>query len=217
MKRIVFLILFLLFYSYCFAQEGQSAKDWEVIKEEDGITVYARKSAGDEYYIIKAITHKRTNLSALVALLKDAAHYTEWMHAAEESWLVNQHSKDEFTYYLHSNLPWPAEDRDVVVKTRIRQRNDKVIVTKSTNIEGEIEPREDITRMKYLDASWKFEPTGYGKVRIVYKGKFLTHDYIPDWLQEEIYHVAPYNTIKNMRKAVSQPKYQNANISFIRN
>lgn len=213
MKTKLFIIIVLLFNGYLSAQDTQ----WERIKKEDGIEVFARKEADGKYYVIKVITETRTKLSALVALLKDADNYTEWMHAAEESRLLKRYNKYEFSYYLHSDVPWPAQDRDVVIKTHIKQRDDKVIVTHSHNIKGEVAPKEDITRMKYLNASWKFTPIAGGKVKIIYQGKFRTHDYLPDWLQEEVYHIAPYNTIKNMCEVVSRPKYKHAIVEYIQN
>lgn len=212
MKHLLVLTLASLLATGLMAQD-----DWELIKNEDNIRVYSRKEQGGDLYVIKAVTQAQTNLTALAALLKDADNYTSWMHAAEKSQLLESPSKRRFSYYLHSDVPWPANDRDVVVETRIKQRKDKVIVTQSHNIEGKIPKKEDITRLKHLDASWKFRPLGQDQVKITYIGKFKPQDYIPDWLQQEIYLVAPYNTIKNMRKEVRNPKYQGASLGFITN
>ena len=204
------LILFLLFPLNIHA-EGQ----WELIKNESGIEIYSKSGNNSEYIEIKGVSEVRSNLKAFVALMKDVNGFKQWMHAAKETSLIRKNNDYHFSYYMHSDIPWPAKDRDVVLNLKIfRNSKNGSIYIKTKNIIGAIPEKNNIQRIDSVESSWRFVPIGEDRIKIIFKTRVKPAIQLPDWLAERIYNLGPYHTIKNMKQVVQKEEYQSARIDL---
>ena len=204
------LILFLLFPMNIYANGH-----WNLIKDKDGIEIYSKSETNSGYIEIKGVSEVKSNLKAFVALMKNVNNFKNWMHAAKETSLIRKNNEYHFSYYLHSDIPWPAKDRDVVLNLRIfRDTNNQVIYTKARNLEGIIPKKENIRRIASVKSSWRFVPIKDNKVQIIFKTRVKPAIQLPDWLAEKIYNIGPYHTIKNMKQMVQKQEYQSARIDL---
>mgnify|MGYP006282429619 CR=1 FL=1 len=204
------LMLFLLFPMNIYANGH-----WNLIKDKDGIEIYSKSETNSGYIEIKGVSEVKSNLKAFVALMKNVNNFKNWMHAAKETSLIRKNNEYHFSYYLHSDIPWPAKDRDVVLNLRIfRDTNNQVIYTKARNLEGIIPKKENIRRIASVKSSWRFVPTKDNKVQIIFKTRVKPAIQLPDWLAEKIYNIGPYHTIKNMKQMVQKQEYQSARIDL---
>ena len=191
------------------------ADNWELIRNDDGIKVFSKKNDHSGYIEIKGISSVYTNLKACVALMNDVDNFKQWMHATEEASLIKRSGEYQFSYYLHSDIPWPAKDRDVVINLRIlRNPKTRTIYTKSHNITGVIPVKEDIQRISSVNSSWEFTPLKNNEIQIIFKTRVQTGIDLPDWLANKIYHLGPFHTIKNMKQIIQKEKYQSADINL---
>lgn len=203
-------MLFLLFPMNIYANGH-----WNLIKDKDGIEIYSKSETNSGYIEIKGVSEVKSNLKAFVALMKNVNNFKNWMHAAKETSLIRKNNEYHFSYYLHSDIPWPAKDRDVVLNLRIfRDTNNQVIYTKARNLEGIIPKKENIRRIASVKSSWRFVPTKDNKVQIIFKTRVKPAIQLPDWLAEKIYNIGPYHTIKNMKQMVQKQEYQSARIDL---
>jgi len=210
-KHFVYIFNFLFLLSLT----TQAIGDWELIKSNNGIQIFSKSDNNSKYIEIKGISEVKSPLKAFVALMKDVDNFKHWMHAIKETSLINRNSDYHFTYYLHSDIPWPGKDRDVILNFRIlRDPKSHVIYTKSYNISGKVPKKEDIHRIPYVNASWRFVPLENNRVKIIYKTKIKPGIQLPNWLADKIYNLGPYNTIKNMKQIIHKEKYQSANIDL---
>ena len=204
------LILFFLFPLNIHAK-GQ----WKLIKDKGGIEIFSKSGNNSDYIEIKGVSEVESNLKAFVALMKDVNGFKNWMHAAKETSLIRKDNEYHFSYYLHSDFPWPAKDRDVVLNLRIfRDTINRAIYTKARNLKGIIPKKEDIRRIASVKSSWKFVPIRGNRVKIIFKTRVKPGIQLPDWLAEKIYNIGPYHTIKNMKQMVQKREYQSANIDL---
>ncbi len=192
------------------------AKDnWELIKDESGIEIYSKSGNNVEYIEIKGVSEVKSNLEALVALMQDVTGFKHWMHAAKETSLISKKNDYHFSYYMHSDIPWPAKDRDVVLNLKIfRNSKNGSIYTKTRNITGVIPEKNNIQRIASVKSSWKFIPLGEDKIKIIFKTRIKPAIQLPDWLADKIYQLGPYHTIKNMKERVQKKQYQSARIKL---
>jgi hypothetical protein len=214
MKQYVFTWMVLLFLPLDIIE---AKNEWDLIKDESGIEIYSKSGSDPEYIEIKGVSQVKSNLKAFVALMQDVNDFKQWMHAAKETSLISKNNDYHFSYYMHSDIPWPAKDRDVVLNLKIfRNSKNGTIYTKTRNITGVIPEKENIQRIASVKSSWKFVPLGEDKIRIIFKTRIKPGIQLPQWLAERIYQLGPYHTIKNMKEMVKKTKYQSANIELSR-
>ena len=189
--------------------------EWELIKDKKGIEIYTKKGNNREYIEIKGVSEVRSNLKAFVALMKDVNGFKDWIHAAKETSLIRKNNEYHFSYYLHSEIPWPGRDRDVVLDFRIlRDSENQAVYTKSSDLTGVIPEKDGIRRIPSVKSSWRFVSLNGDRVRIIFKTKVKPNIQLPGWLAERIYNKGPYHTIKNMKQMVQKEKYQSARIDL---
>jgi hypothetical protein len=192
-----------------------AAKNWELIKEDEGIRIFSKSDNNSEFIEIKGVSETRGSLKPFVALMRDVNNFKNWMHAIKRSSVIERINENHFSYYLHSDIPWPGRDRDVVLNLRIsRNPNNKVIYTETKNIPGVIPKKEGIRRIPSVKSSWQFIPLESNRIRIIFKTRIKPGVQLPDWLADMIYNQGPYHTIKNMKEMVNRQKYQSANINL---
>ena len=189
--------------------------NWNLIKNDSGIKVYTKSESKTNQIEIKAISTTQSTLEAFAALMTDVDNFQEWMYAAEESSLIKKNNNFHFSYYLLSDMPWPAEDRDVVLDFRIlRNTESNMIYTQSSNIKGMIPEKENIQRIDAVESSWQFISMGDNKVKIIFKTRITPSIRLPGWLADKVYNLGPYHTIKNMKQYIQKDKYQKSNMNL---
>ena len=212
MKKLFF-IYFILFFLF---SNIYSQNTWKQIANSKGVVVYSREQANSNYNEIMAITTMNTTVSALVALLMDIESYPDWVYSCEESKLVKKHTENEYSYYTLSDSPWPVQDRDCVVRTKIiKSPFSNTVYTESKCEGGRVAKKDNIVRITVMNASWKFAPIKNNKVKITYQIKIEPGGNIPSWLINELAELAPINSLSNMREMVKKDKYKNAKVDFL--
>jgi hypothetical protein len=189
--------------------------NWDLIKEDNGIRVYSKSDPSSDFIEIKAVSEVESTIESFVALMNDVDNFKNWMHAAKEAKLIQRTGEFRYTYYLLSDLPWPAQDRDVVLSLSIhRDPQTRAVYTKSRNVDGVVNEKEGIQRIQSVRTSWRFVPDSENKIKIIFHTRVLPNVKLPEWLAQQIYHMGPYNTITNMRNMIRQQKYTKASVDM---
>jgi hypothetical protein len=114
-----------------------------------------------------------------------------------------------------TDFPWPAKDRDAVISMKFNYNPEtNTFETISRDVKGLVPEKEDLQRVEEVKASYTFIRQSNNKVRIEYRGRIKPGVSLPDWLMEKVYHIAPYNTLKNLRSFVLEGKYQNTDFDL---
>ncbi len=195
---------------------GMAQENWKLIKNSDNVKVYIKEEPGNEEYInIKAVTFAKGSLQSFAEVMKDVSSYNEWMHAVEETFVVSQENEYHFSYYMLTDFPWPAKDRDAVINMKFDWMPEKkVFKTTSKNVKGLVPVKDNIRRVDEVEASYSFIREDHNKVKIQYLGRIKPGVQLPDWLMEKVYFIAPYNTLKNLRQFVMRGKYRNSQFNL---
>jgi len=212
------LLLFLLsiIYSIVFAFP-KPVSAWELAKSGDGITVYTRSVKGSGFKEYKALTKIEASLSSLVAIVEDIEAYPSWIHTCKEGKLLKKINEKETYNYTINEAPWPVRDRDAVVHNKISQNTENRVVTiEIKGIPDYIPEKTGLQRVRKIDGFWRFTPLENGSVEVVYQVHSEPGGNLPSWLVNSIVVSQPYYTLVNMQKVLTQPKYRNAEYSFIK-
>ena len=182
--------------------------NWKLIKEKSEIKVFTNTKHNDSKLIhIKAISSVNGKLKDCYKLINDVDNYTSWMHGVTKISLIERKSPNKFSYYMLTDFPWPADDRDVIIKTKVHfKKKKREVYTVSRNQKNVIPEKEGIHRVEKMRASWKFKEIDTGTIQITYEGRIHSSIELPDWLEERVSYRGPFNTIKNMKKEIQNGK-----------
>ena len=203
----------MLVASLSFAEVGP----WELEAQDEDkdISVFTRTVEGSPLKEFKGVTHIKADVSAFVALLRDADVATDWMHNVIDFKVMTRPSETENVVYTVNKTPWPVTNRDAYIRS-VMTANETGAVTSSIVAVPEFkEADDDYIRMPELKGSWVFTPQSEGMVEVVYQVHANPGGSLPDWLVNTIVVETPMNTLSNLQEIVVNEKYQGKTFAFI--
>jgi len=198
---------FILFIS--FALPAFTQDNWELVKEDEQIKVYMNKKRNNKHltHVRASSTTNKGSLKDYYALMKNVENYKSWMHGVKDIELLERQNENEFTYYMLSDFPWPAKDRDIVIGTKVYyEKDNNLVYTDAKNQKNKVAKKDGIQRIQKMNASWSFEQINPETVKIKYEGKIHSSIVLPDWLKKHVSYIAPFNTIKNIKEEIGDKK-----------
>jgi len=185
--------------------------EWKTALEKDAIRVYTREMADSKFKEYKGETLVKTTLSCLVSLLDDAPYQKNWMYDITEAKRLKTINKTEGYNYFVQTAPWPVTDRDVIIKYTLTQdKKTKAVTIELKGVKDYIAEKQDKVRIPSLKGKWEFIPLGNGIIKVVYQVHSETGGYVPASIANAVCVDIPYNTLKNLKKEIENPKYRNA-------
>ena len=189
---------------------------WKLIKQENGISLYSREVSNSDYKEVKAVTHIKTSLSSLIALLKDIPSYPKWVNRCAYSKILEIINDTCHYGYVVTDSPWPLSDRDFVYEFAFCQDSiTKIVTTKTTAKPNYIPHNENYIRITDAHSNWQLTPLESGLVEVIYQGIADPEINIPAWLVNTSIASSPIITMTNMKTEVLKPKYRDAKFGFI--
>ena len=125
MKFTIILILIGLF----FQQPIKSQEDWTLKKDKKGIKVFARKNNGFKFNELKVETLFDGKISQLAAVILDVNNQKDWVYKTIKSELLKEATGADLFYYTEIEVPWPFDNRDMVVRMTIDQNPQNKVTT----------------------------------------------------------------------------------------
>ena len=193
--------------------------DWRLISNRDGIRVYTRDNPGTPLKSFRGVTRFRLHDEyALAAVLNDYADYPDWLHFVDGARELSRHGPLDRLLRFTTLLPWPLEDREAVLKCRVRQEpgpNGGRVVARLINRPRALPPNPHYIRFRTLRGKLAFRNLGDDLVRVTYQVTLDPGGYIPDWLTNILMRDAPYFTLERLRREVHRPRYRNRYYSYL--
>lgn len=194
---------------------AQDTNGWIFKNEKEGVKVYYRKTS--DVYELKLITSLKVSLSGLVTLLSEVDNYPKWGYKVTESRELKKISEWETYYYSKLDFPWPLDDRDIVVRSKMEQDPVTRRITATSVSEPDYIPaNKGVVRMRNAHTSWTLLPGPGGWTYVEYYIYSDPGGSLPDWLVNMALDVGPRETIKNIRNFVLQDKYQRAKLAHLK-
>lgn len=214
MQKILLALLFAIALAPSFTI-AQDTNGWIFKNEKEGVKVYYRKTS--DVYELKLITSLKVSLSGLVTLLSEVDNYPKWGYKVTESRELKKVSEWETYYYSKLDFPWPLDDRDIVVRSKMEQDPVTRRITATSVSEPDYIPtNKGVVRMRNAHTSWTLIPGPGGWTYVEYYIYSDPGGSLPDWLVNMALDVGPRETIKNIRNFVLQDKYQRAKLAYLK-
>jgi len=187
-------LTFIVFSSNLVAQKN--ADGWIFYKESDGISVYYKTNKNSHIKEMKLTTKVKSTVKKVSAFIINVDSLKTWGYGCMQSDLLKKLGDKELFYYYAVDVPWPFEDRDVVINMKISRDSISGITTiNSRNSDGYLPEKSDRTRIKHVRAQWVLTPLEKNLMQIDFSiATDLGADF-PDWI---VNHALSYSPTKSM-------------------
>jgi len=201
MARTISLLISFIFM----AQLAVSQPEWHLKKDNNSIKVYTGSADTSRFNSIKVECTLDGTCDRLISILKDVGNHKKWVYATKTSYQIKAVSENEQVYYAETSLPWPFDNRDVIIRMQIipgRQANECTIITLG---EPETLPaNKGIVRIPYFNARYEVQGAGNNKIKIIYYLKSDPGGKLPPWLVNMFSVKGPYETFSNLASLLKQ-------------
>src|SRR5690606_25874664 len=113
----------ILILSLLMSGVSAQTQNWSLEKQDDDnrIRVYTRINPDSPLKEFRGVMQVLSSLTALVALIEDHHHATEWIHQCSAIDIIERPGAEEIMIYMMTGAPWPVKDRDSVVHSLLQQ------------------------------------------------------------------------------------------------
>lgn len=148
-------------------------EDWEVIANENDITIEKRKLATESLIEVRARGKIDAPMAAVMNVLNDSPRYPEWMKNSKEPKLIGVLPSDSSSriFYNRVSPSWLLQDRDyyLVVRVRCARLQKQIQLEFSTDPSLSFPEQKKVVRMNDLHGHWYFHSVGshtYGEYQL---------------------------------------------------
>ncbi len=180
-----------------------SAQDWNFIKEKDGIRIYTRNDETNPVKSYKGEATLNTTMEKISRIIGRIESFEWWDKDISEIQVLEYKEEEFIRYYLVYDVPWPLDDRDLCVESKIT--NDTVTGVRTVHavpMPGVIPEKPGLVRITNYWQKWVMEPVEEGKVHVVLEGSVDPGGAIPNWIVNMVITDTPYNIIRKVREKV---------------
>lgn len=194
-----------------------SQSDWELKLNKDGIKVYTKNLDNSPYKAVKTVCTVDASLSRLTAVLLDISSTKDWVYATKTCTVLRQTSPSELFYHSELDIPWPASNRDFVVRLWVTQDER----TKAVSVLGENRPayipqKKNVVRIQQSYSKWLITPLANGQAQIEYVLEVNPGGSVPAWLINMFATKGPYESFQKLRLQVKKNIYDKVQLPFVK-
>ncbi|MEX1667598.1 START domain-containing protein [Zhongshania guokunii] len=197
------------------------AAEWELAKDADNIKVFTAVIAGSDYKAFRGETIINAELNQLMAVLDDTANFVQWMYNCKAPKLLYKASLLDRYQYLQNDFPWPAKDREMILRNEISQDpQSRVTTVKLSSVVADKLPAaaqqslpsvDGVVRMGEVNGFFELTPLDAIQTKVVFQLHLDPGGGLPSGLVNSQIVDNPYETLKALRTQVARPKYANFN------
>lgn len=212
-SKLIFILIISLLTSSLSAQFGEG---WEYKKETDGVKVWTRTPDNSNFKEVLVKTSYEATLSTLVSVGMDISAYDRWVYSTKQAKLLEVVSDTEVIYYSESEIPWPFENRDIVLRSTVEQDPEtKIVNIYSKQVFDYMEKKDGIVRVPELIAQWILTPQEDGSIEALYYIKTDPGGNVPAWLMNLFVDRGPVESFGGLRKLSLEEPYKSMKLEYI--
>jgi hypothetical protein len=180
--------------------------------KKNGIGVYTAPGGHDGLKLINVTAEMTGSLQRVKQIFTDISIQKEWVYGTRKSYLVKKQDENSLLYYNETGLPWPANNRDVVIRMEIEEDPAlKSLVIRQESEKGTFPANKGVVRVQHLSGKWIFTETGNKKLKAVYYLDIDPGGSLPAWVVNLFITKGPYETFVKLQQLLSE---RGSNTSF---
>ena len=186
-----------------FLVSSLTAEDWRLRKDADGVRIYTRKTSESPVEQFRGTVHLSASVESVVSLIEDMESAPQWIHYCRLGKTLAKTPQGTYTYTI-TKLPWPMNDRDVVVLNKKSQDKSGIVTIDFTAAPEYIPNKENMVRISKLKGSWRLSPEKGGMVGVEYTVLSDPGGGISPWMTNMGIVDQPFKTLQNMKNMLNK-------------
>ena len=176
-------------------------------KQKNGISVYTQDIDSSKFKAIKVEAVLAGRLSRFDSIIRDVSNHKQWIYSTKNTHPVKFISNNEIVYYAETILPWPFENRDVVIDMTLHMDTSRhAIIVHTHNVDDVLPANSGIVRIPLLITDWDVQEDSLNNLHIVY---FFTTDpggSLSPWLVNSFAVKGPYETFSSLAELLKEDR-----------
>ncbi len=172
----------------------------------DGVKVWTYKEHGNPAVSYQASVTLNTSLNNTIALIMNHKTAAEWAPYVGKIEVISPLNADGVMIYrMELDLPFPMTDRDVVIKSQLRQRSSGEVWLENTAIKDARAPeRSGLVRVQHYQGSWQLRPLKNNQLEVTTNGYADLGGAIPLSFSNLFVKQQPYQMLVNLRRYLQE-------------
>ena len=183
------------------------SEGWEKIGEEEGIVTFRKEIEGSPVVAFRGEAVIDDSMARVAGVLEAVNREVEWMADVRESNNIEFKDETDRWEYNRTKTPWPLQDRDFVIHTRISFKNDPLpeLLIRMNSEKNDKKPIfSGVVRGDLIDSSFTLQQIEPKKTRFVCEIHADPKGAIPKWVVNLFQKSWPYDTISGLRKQLQK-------------
>ncbi len=171
------------------------------MKQEDGITVTKRDVKGRSLPIFRGVAVIDSKITQVLAVMYDVDRHPEWMHRCVGAKLFKRWGDRGFLIYNRTKVPWPASDRDAILRVDVSVNWAKrEVILRFKSVESSfMGPVDGVVRMPKLKGFYKLKEVDGKNTHVEYQVDADPGGWIPSWIATLVTRTLPFGTLRKLR------------------
>lgn len=179
------------------------SQDWELRKHEDGIKVYTKPIKGVGFDSFRAEMEVNLSVDQIENFLRHMDKYPDAFPDTKELRILARPNDSTQIQYTLTDAPWPVSDRDGIYELIfIKDKKTGNLKTVARALPEYLPRKEDVVRIEKSNTFWIVEKLGTNRCRLEYIVYADPGGNIPEWLANSAAVDVPFDTFKNIKKAL---------------
>ena len=191
------------------------AADWQLASNQHGVQVYTQSVAGQDLKNFRAVMTVNAPMQQVVATLVNGDQMPEWFYNVLQSKPIETSVAGSYRY-LWIKSPWPATDRDAVVKVNLSQDPKTLQLSVFATAAPTLMPlHPDRVRIPRMQSGWTITPLGKSRTQIQLDGNADPGGRIPVIVANIVVSLMPRITMRQLKARVEAGNQ--ADLAFLKN
>jgi hypothetical protein len=180
--------------------------DWYEIANQDGISIQTTDTA-DDIIPFKARGTINAKVERVLEILMEHENKNLWSPKLKFVKIHKELGGDEFIFSEYYSTPWPATDREFLLKGKLSQLADKKYSLKAHSLSPKGENAKRLRDIGHIQANVRYlnvfiEEVAPGKTEIQFEFHGDMKGWMPVWLMNLIQKKWPLRFIQGLRKQI---------------
>jgi uncharacterized membrane protein len=212
------LLIFIPFTSQALDKNSETTKpQWEVYKNEDGVTGYEREVKDSKYIETRAETVINAPIENILEVIKDTPSYPSWMYKCKEAVELQNNNNNSRLLYIVQGSPLGSPDRDVVILANSIanwEMGSYIISLNSKNhdvteyLDGETDQNRQ--RMTEFRGKWEFRMLDRNNTKVIYNVFTDPGGFAPGFMVNSMMRKVSFFSVKEMIPMAKDKQYADA-------
>lgn len=183
---------------------------WEEIRQDEGITVWRLDVPGVPLPGFRGEADIRASPEAVLEVIRAIDRHTEWMYRCSDARLLDQLDENTAIVYNRTDSPWPAWDRDVILRTEVtrNEQQNRIRITYQNIDSNLVKKKDGVVRIPRLEGAFTMTEIQPGVTRVSYLVEVDVGGSLPDWIASLAARDLPFKTLNALRSRVEDQEKQ---------